>query len=341
MTSFYIIQTDDPADYEGQIFRFWDEYLPGTPHGRLEWMRQGNPAGPAIWLLALREGTGELIGTISIMPRHMFLNGEAVRAGIVGDLMVHEKHRVFGPGIQLPKAALERSASLGFGFLYTIPNAESEKVMYHAGFILVQNLCCYVKPIKLQKYLERYLTPCGAKLISPAAELTLKLISRESYLLAKGHFEETSDVGESFDIFSENLRKNSTIFLGNRNSSYLRWRYLQNPLYKFRILKYRSHGETRLSGYIIFYIHDDEMHLFDVVSLDLSGMGGMLKNVSQIARAEHCKAVYFMTSRTDPRLGTFKSLGFFDGRDNMQLFSSGNFQQALEDWKVMDGDRNI
>lgn len=341
MAGFRILQTDDPVRYREQIVRFWDEYLPGTPHGRFEWMKHRNPAGPALWLLALKADSDELIGTISIMPRKVFLNGQMLRTGIVGDFMVHEKHRVFGPTMQLPKAVVERFSDLGFDFLYTIPNQEGLKVIRRNGFKYLKRLCCYVKPIKVQSYLEKYLPPPGAKLLGWVAEIPLRFLSRETYISLKGFFREASEMDESFDVLSEKIKKRFNGLAGDRSSANLKWRYLENPLYQFHVMTYRKKEDAPLSGYVIFGIHDDEMDLFDIISLERSDTYPMLKKIIEIGRARDCKGIYFTTSHTDARLNIFKSYGFFDAREEIQVFHLGGPRDALENWDFLNGDRNI
>jgi hypothetical protein len=277
------------------------------------------------------------------MPRKVFLNGQMLHTGIVGDFMVHEKHRVFGPTMQLLKAVVERFSDLGFDFLYTIPNQESLKVIQRNGFKYLKKLCCYVKPIRVQSYLEKYLPPYGAKLLGWVAEIPLRLLSRETYLSlkGKGFFREASAMDESFDVLSEKIKKRWCGFAGDRSSANLKWRYLENPLYQFHVMTYRKNGDAPLSGYVIFSIHDDKMDLFDIVFLEKSDIYPVLKKIIGIGRAHHCKAIYFTTSHTDARLNIFKSYGFFDAKENIQVFHFGGSRDALENWDFMDGDRNI
>ena len=151
MAKFKILQTE-PFELKSTILKFWEKYLPGTSPERFDWL-QSNPEGPTVWLFAFDVESNELAGTISIMKRDMFLNGKLIHAGVIGDFMVSDKYRVFGPAIQLQKAVIESKRDLNLDFLYTVPNPASLKLSLRVGFLEKIKMRHMVRPLKMDQYI--------------------------------------------------------------------------------------------------------------------------------------------------------------------------------------------
>src|SRR4030042_4579678 len=263
----FTVSQIDPIQYKDQILKLWEECLPGTPHGRLEWMHMGNPAGPAIWFCAFDNKTNEIAGVISVMPKELNLNGKPIRAGILGDFMVSSKYRVFGPNLQLPRTVLSHLSDLGFNFLYTIPNPESEKIIKRVGFKNAGVMHSLVKLLKTRHYLNKYLNSFAGRLISPFTDIGLRIISRETYVSAAGMFEETSVIDETFDLLWNKIKLQQPHMIGDHSPLYITWRYLQNPLYKFRVLTYKEEFKGDLLGFIVFTIDQGKLYIFTIIAL--------------------------------------------------------------------------
>ncbi len=339
MAKFKIIQTDDPSQYKEQIKNLWNEYLTNTPNERFEWMLQGNPDGATIWFLAIEEGTNKLIGTINIMPRNVIQNNTILRSGFLGDYIVDKDHRAFGPGLKLPKIVTQSFSKLGFNLIFGIPNSNAVKVLQRAGLRKIKELNCYVKPIKFEKYFVKYMPPLFARVFSFAAEICLNVYYWEFLTPSTYVFEEINQINDSFDKVWDKLKKKSTDKLGNHESEYLKWRYLQNPLTRFRILVLRK--EKNLEGYLIFSIGNNKMEIFDILTLEEKAVNALLRKVIQIAKKKDCQAIYFTVPEISKWPAKLKTYGFIDAKSSMQLCWLADKEISIDDWDFFQGDRNI
>jgi hypothetical protein len=341
MAKFKIIQTEDPSPYKKQIIAFWDEYLTDTPHERFEWMMQGNPDGPTTWFLAVTEDTNELIGTINIMPRDVIQNNTIIRSGFLGDYIVDKNHRVFGPGLKLPKVVAQSCTNLGYNLIFAIPNSEAVKVLQRAGLKGVKELCCYVKPIKLAHYFEKYIPSLFSQLLSPLVEIGLSVYYKEFFTSSKYISDEVNQINDSFNRLWDKIKKCSTNKLGNHGLTYIKWRFLQNPLYRFKILVAREKGKEDLVGYIIFSINRNKLEIFDTLFLKEEVFIVLLKKVSLIARKDKCQGIYFTVPLKSKWPAKLKTHGFIDAKSSMKLCWLADKGISIDDWDFLQGDRNI
>ncbi len=339
MTKF-IIEKVDPWDYKEKIVQFWLDNLPGTPIKRFEWLVQGNPAGPAVWLIAFDDISKNIAGMISILPKELKSGGQTVRAGILGDFMVDQKYRVLGPTFILLKAALKTISELGLVFIYTVPNSQSEKLIKHAGFKEVGRLFYLAKPLRIHNYLKKHVEPISARIIGRIVELGIKMLSRETYYPSQGVIEEVNIVDESFDGLSDKFITSECGICGNHTKEYLTWRYLKNPHFVFRIAAFKD-SEGRLHGYIVYILDGNRIDIFDIVAMKNAVVQQLIRYVTEVGRHAECKSVYITIGPTSPWLGVLKWNLFFDTKFDMKLYSFGNDELMKKEWCFFAGDRNI
>lgn len=338
MARFNIIQSD-PVQYKDLILEFWKDNLPGTPPGRFDWMQE-NPAGPAIWFFAFEETNNELVGTISIMPREMVLNGKLIKAGIVGDFMVSNDYRVFGPALSLQKVVLESMSIYGFDYVYTIPNQASFKMNQRAGYVDAVKLVHFIKPLRSAQYLQKYLNGKLPVYLGYVLDFVLKIFSRESYFLSGRHFDEIKIMNDSFDVIWEEVRKVETGLYGNHSAKYINWRYLRNPLSAFKIIALRSKSGDALLGYIIFSIVNEKIEIYDILSLKNSYKNKLLKKVIHIARREKCQSIYIRLVENSLDLNWVRRFMFFNAKNDISVLVYGEDVSIFNQWAFSEGDRN-
>ena len=339
MSKFQIIRTD-PVQFKTQILDFWDKYLPGTPPARFEWLKHGNPAGPAIWLFAIESDNNEIAGMMSIMPKDMIRTGRIIRAGILGDFMIHSKYRVFGPNLMLLKTALADRTELGFALLYTVPNAHSVPLIKRAGANSVGNFKNFVKPLEAKHYLRKHMDPFSQRLLAPFVDTGLRLISKDTYLSSKGFFEEISGIDESFDLLW-NIVKGSLVMAGDHSSSYLEWKYLLNPHHGFRVLTIKERAGGSLLGFVVFTVDQNRLNIYDMAALNKASVNQLLMKIVLIGRAENCISINVSIFETNPLMPSFRSFRFLDAKTDFVVFSSGEEQWPGSGCYLFSGDRNI
>jgi hypothetical protein len=340
MTQFEMIHNKADS-YKQQILDFWENYLPGTPPTRFEWMNQANPAGNTMWFFAIDKENHDLAGTISLMPKELLLNGRTIRAGILGDFMVGKKYRVFGPALHLIKEAIASMKNLGLELIYTIPNNGSKKLLERAGFIDIDSLYYLVRPINMQNYIKKYANPFVAKIIAPFIGLYKKYFSGEHFTLGKGCFEEVSRANELFDALWEKIKNKQIGIIGEHCSKYINWRYFQNPLYKFKVLTYKKREDGPILGYIVYTIYDNKLEIFNITSLYKNCTVRLLKRLAFIADQAYCNGIYITISKNNKWFNTLKSHLFFDTKYDMKLYFIGNKALLSNKWHFLGCDRNI
>jgi hypothetical protein len=342
MSEFKIVRTNDPLPHRDQILSFWNAYLPGTPQGRFDWMRSGNPAGPAIWFLAFERNTGELAGTISLVPRQLYAVSTEIRAGIMGDFMVGERYRIFGPYLMLLRETTGSRADLGLDCIYTIPNPASRKPSERVGMEKVKDLHSYVKPLMVKYYLEKHAPTVVASALSPLVSAGLKLVSKELFVSRHGVQEEALDFDTQFDDLWLTLRERACGLIGDRSAQYLTWRYAQNPLYQFRLLTCRGGASSQLEGYTLFTLFErNKLKVYDICALDDGITERLIATLVGIARREGCQAIYYRAPLSNHKLRIFKQFRFFNAKDALELYYKGRSGIPLESWDFTSGDRNI
>lgn len=342
MNDFTIQRIDDPSPYRDRILSFWKIYLPEAPQGRFDWLSSGNPAGPAIWFCALDSSTGELAGTISLVPRQLYAGGTSIRAGIMGDFMVGKRYRAFGPYLMLLKEAAGSRTDLGLDCIYTIPNSVSRMPCERAGLEKAKDLFCFVKPLMEQHYLEKAAPAVVAAALGHVVSASLKLTSRELVVSPRGVREEALRFDAAFDALWSTLRERTGGLMGDRSAPYLTWKYAQNPLRRFRLLTYREGAAAQLGGYLIFTLFENNKHeVYDICALDDGIVERLIAALVGIARAEKFQAIYFRASLSSRTLRLFKRFRFLKTNDALELYYSGRPGLSLTSWDFFSGDRNI
>ncbi len=323
----FIIKEINPTKFQDQIVEFWKKYLPKTNSGRIEWLEKYNPAGKGVWLFAYSEANDELAGILSIIPRTFYINGDEKKGGMLGDFMVADKYRVFGPAIPLQKYALSCYERLGFDFLYTISELNLKNFFINLGYQKMDLLYRYVKPISLNMYLEKYFNSKMVRCFSFLFNIFLKIIALDTYILAHMQFEKTKKIGKSFDHFWSEIRKRNHEIIGDRSSVFLNWRYVQNKHEDFIILKFYDKKMKYVIGYIIYTIEKGKIHLveiYDFMSTSFCISLKMIKLFTKHVKRLGADTINFRVNKMVPMLKFIRYSSFFDSKDYAGIFFYSN-----------------
>ena len=208
-----------------------------------DWQYRYNPNGKAVILLARDEKLNNmLIGTNTILPIKLIVDGEIISSSLACNVQVHPNYRkqnIFSNLLSsMPDFALDQQISS----LFAIPNDNSFKAFINEGSIEITRLPLLVKPIKLSKYFE---TP-------------LKNILKPFDIFWKNthKFSNIEELTDNFDETFENLARKTSkrvSVMNNRTKEFLNWRYKNHPTQKYKIFTLKLNNE--LIGYIITKIH--------------------------------------------------------------------------------------
>ena len=341
MSKFKIIQ-DNPYLFKNEILDFWKNYLPGTPAARLDWM-ENNPVGPAIWLFAIEEKTGKLVGTISLFPKELFLDGEKIKSAILGDFMVHHKFRVFGPAFALLKEAIAYQKQGAFDFIYTIPNSKSKKIIGKFGFRSAGELYSMMCPQQCHFVIEKYVGSLVAKILDKPLLLALTLYSRATYAGCPGIFEEIDwHNDEAFNEFCQQICKSHIgLMTGDYSLIYLDWRYRQNPEFDFQVFTFRKRAGENIQGLFIISLAKHRLELYDIQALDKKNIPAIIKKIIVICKKAKSRGIYCSIYENNPFLPVLKKCSFFDTKDRIEIYIYPEKIKGIEQWSFTSGDRNI
>ena len=338
MAKFNIIQVA-PDKYRKEIIALWKNNLPDTPEGRLDWMID-NPEGSPIWYLAFSEEDKKVAGSISVMPRKVKISGKTYVAGIVGDFAIEKAYRVFGPALQLMNTVINDYSRLGLAFLYTFPNQASEAIALRGGFKRIGFTSRFVKPFRTKNQLAKYVHPVLANIISQGLDFALRLFSRETYMRTNMLSHQIRELNSGYDLFRGEI-ENTYRVLGERSREYLKWRYFENPLYRFNMYVFRRTSSGSMLGYVIFTSLHNTIHIFDMVASHEEVFKGMLGQFLRDARRDGYDSVSIRMLNDNPLCSCIKLFGFMDRKENVALQVFGDCNFSSKEWVFFDGDRNI
>lgn len=337
------IRQSDPLHYREEIIQYWEKYLPGTGSERLDWL-QANPAGASIWLMAFNDTGDEIMGMISIMLHDLYIDGTKLKTGILGDLMISEKCRVFGPALPLLKAAVEIKENNKIDFLYTVPNPASMKLTERVRFsekIILKHL---VRPVKTEPYLvNKIKNKLIAKSLSFPINLMLKIVPAVALIGCGKKFDIVESADDSFDVLFEKIRTNNAKgIISERSKEFLNWRYNTNPKFKFHFLKSVGIRSGDLGGYIVYCLSAGKLLIYDIAYSEGSVQAGLINKLLNIAAIEGCQAVYYSVSAKSLQGHKLKRHFFVDASEDVSVLMQGENENCnFNDWAMVEGDRNI
>ena len=324
--------------YKDQIKKFWHEYLNGTPLSRFNWLASGNPAGKTIWIMAFNKDNDELIGSVSLLPKVLFINKTKYIGAIMGDLMVHKNYRVFGPTISLLKEAVKSVSTKNIDFIYTIPNSDSVKVIQRVGFKNKIDINVLIRPVILEHYINRKLQRLFIKLLYFLVDYVLALFSKQTYQINRYNIEQNAEFDTAFNLLWKKKKLKNCIF-SDSCQELLKWRYEQNPLGNFKIIKINKNSE--LDGYLIYSIRENEIKIHSLFAIKQENKEKLVRTLLKIAKNEKCKAIYFSISKRSTLKNKMLKHGYISSKNTMQVYWIGKEDVSLSNWEFEEGDRNI
>ncbi len=334
-----------------KIVSLWGKNVENMFEKRYSWIYENNPSGPATCLLLKDINENIIVGAMALFPRRVLINGKYLKAGIVGDFLVDEKHRVFGPALSLQKSAISKCDGEKFHILYGFPNEKSEAILLRAGYKMLGEGLSLSKPLKAHYYLKRYLDiPIITKMLSYPIDLALKLPLKESYY--KGNKELLVETPASFDHrFDVFWDKVSTQFpiIGERSSSYLNWRYFQSPHHEHHVFALTRKDNRDLLGYAISHVIDNRTVIDDILCLDMNEtLNSLLSEFLLFQRKEGIDSVSIKYKGSQMFIKRLQEFGFYT-RNKEWKFAfytppDSPLMKCLlnqESWYLVAGDNDI
>lgn len=237
---------------------------------RYEWLYKANPSGKARAWLAVDDKTGDVAGFTSVIPRTMHVFGEEMICWNCSDFSINKKYRTLGVAIKLRRAAKECIDNNIVPFLYAHPNDRMKLIHIKVGHSIIGEMMRFVKILKVDKKVHKLIkNRIFSNCFSSIGNVLLNLMDKKHKRNPFYEFKIHKDTGFIFDnqfdrLFEEGV--GSKGICGIRNSRYLNWRYMENPLYTIETAMIRKRG--KLAGYIIYLIEDGVAIFKDVFSIE-------------------------------------------------------------------------
>ncbi len=318
---------------------------PQADSRRFDWLYLQCPFGPARVWIASDEKTDAIVGVAAAFPRRLLAGGLELTGCVLGDFGIDARYRSLGPALQLQRACLQAFDGVQARFGFDFPSAVMAAVYTRLDAGANGSFVRLAKPLRAdRKIAEKVKAPRLAKGLSAVANLAMSAMNQS--INQSGEWTIAPELGPCGSEYNELAKKASPAdrICVARTAQYLNWRYRSNPSQAYRLLSARRRGE--LVGYVVYAESGEDATIADLFAEDRSVLAESL--VGAVLSELRRKRVMTLSASlldSDPRVGTFESMGFRKRESVPALFfeagapklSSGAHQQLK--WFLMDGDR--
>lgn len=294
-----------------EMIEILDRNIPGADQeAHFRWRHQCNPAGPG-WSWVLRDGDhGAIVAMASLFPRKMYVAGEAMLCGRVGEFVIDATHRSLGPAVLLQRATFGPVDSGELVLCYDCPpHDRGMSTFVRLGMQPNCEIFRYAFPLRSDEFVTRRLgTGVWTKPVVAATNLFLgmrvKLHRPEPEI---GFLDQAFD--DEFSRLDANLSDSTTI-RASRSAEELNWSYRSHPLWKFRTLVARRAGE--LQAFLAYMVlSTTRASVVDLFGRDLPEVGlVLLQALIEICRREKMVGVEGYCSEESELAPLFERVGF-------------------------------
>jgi GNAT superfamily N-acetyltransferase len=318
---------------------------------RYRWIYQDNPHGKALTWLAVTSEDNKIVGCASVFPRKMWLNGHVETGSVGGDTYVDPMWRRKGIAEALHRASSTGMRENGVVLQYGFPLRENLKAKWKAGACLPGDFVsarCFLstRPFLKKVKPDRFLP---GKLLEVLDSVFLKVTNPRIFSSADTEYEvlkiETFD--ERFEAFSEELSSSLKICCV-RDSSYLRWRFLDNPFRKYELLEVTRKRDGRLYGFAAIEVSEQIGLISEFfVSPESDAVTALLLGAMRFAVSRSLCSLWFeLINPAGPFVRDLAGSGFkFNYSDEKTLDVMGDYKRDgltdLANWYLTLSDLDI
>jgi hypothetical protein len=283
---------------------------------RLDWLFDRNPAGASVgWLLTLEPGA-DAVGTGSLVPRFMAVDGESRRCARTSLLAVDAGHRALGPALMIARRGFEEARAAGLPTVLGVAPPPTVPIFTRAGYVRVGEFTRYAKPLSVRPHLAKRVGAAAATL-AWLPDLALRAAGRESWTSTGG---DRFCVLPGFDARFDTLWERARLAHGyttERTSAFLTWRFTDCPdRLPLVIHGLLSRDEQDVRGYAVSYIQDRHAFMLDLFAEpDGLAMDRVLTGVARWARAHGAEALSIWMGSTDRFTSVLTRFGFRPRQD--------------------------
>jgi hypothetical protein len=314
-----------------------------SDEARFDWLYLQNPCGEGRAWMAFDEA-GRTIGVAAAFPRRVWLDRKPQRAWILADFCVAAYSRSLGPALLLQRECLKCLTEEEEPVWYDFPSRSMVAIYRRLGIPILGNYVRHVRLIRMDAKVQSYITNRPlARAVSGIGNLALRLrrVRRSSACNVEVTLHE--DVfGEEFTEF-DSVSANLPRIRGLRTAEYLNWRYLRNPLHRYRVVVAKRGRE--LLGYAVVEIDGSEFTVTDLQALEESAtVPAILASIDHLARKANVDRVTASIMEGASLAAYLRRAGFYPRESVPVVACIGTSQppflgQDPYHWFFMQGDR--
>ena len=212
----------------------------------LRWQYEKNPAGSAVIQLAKDKERDILAGQYVIIPMKLKFQDKVVKGTLSLNTLTKSEYRGQGIFTKLASDIFQYCSENKLAFTYGFPNPNS-----YPGFIKklsfqdLGSVPLLLRPLNLNKLVRSKTNKYISSLIPNISYfMTTKKYNMEKYVIYEINESNINDINQLWDDV-----KDKHEIIGVRDAEYIKWRYIDIPLRKYKIFAIKD--EKKILGYII------------------------------------------------------------------------------------------
>lgn len=315
-----------------------------------DWRYLGRPGGRPPVIVLARNGKGEAVGALSLIPHSYWIEDAMVAVGLLGDISVAREWRGRSIAQRMFRFLSELEAIRELKCCVVLPNEPAARPLEKTGWSNVSRLDRYIRIVSIERALRKRSCPRWlAKALSLGVTPAYELACSVTLPVGGGAYDSAviEEVDNRFDVLWENLDKKGMV-IACRDSGHLAWRFARHPFRQYRFFVLQRGGE--LHGYVAFHVQGDDCYIDDVFCRNEPGLPARLlyafvasqRNVGTITSIAVSINRNFVSTAVLGRLGFSKRRDFqrvmvmprADAIDDLAFLSS-------RDWFMTIGDKDV
>ncbi len=329
-----------------------DSRIAAVQAKRWKWLYESNPAGPALTYVVEHVESKQIVGSASVYPRDIILQGKPGKAGVLADFVTSKAHRVAGPAVMVQRAIANAHRERGFDFLFGYPNKGAAPIFPRLRFETVGESTLWVKPLRTRQKLATFIHPISAHLLAPLADSLLALNDLRLCVARRNRYRISLDRLPD-QAFSDlwHRRKESIPVSGVRTAEYLTWRYVNHTTEHYHFFTLQSRHNATLHGYVVYLVRNNRVFIADAFAdHGYAGLAALLLSFSRCMRRHSYESVCVNYAGDKGFLEVLRSLQFVErvGKRKLIAFVAKDQPSTLRklvmdeaSWFMHDGELDI
>ena len=241
-----------------------------------DWRYLGRPGARPPIIVQARDGGGEMIGSLSLIPHGYWIGDAMASVGLLGDISVASAWRGKSIAQKMFQFLSGVEAVRELRCCVVLPNEPAARPLEKTGWVNVSRLNRHIRVVSIERMLRRRsCPPWFARFLSAVATPVYEWRYSVPAPAAGRSYEAAvvDAVDAGFDGLWEDLDKTGMV-IACRDRAHLEWRFAAHPVRQYRFFVLRRGNE--LHGYVAFHVQDDHCYIDDVLCRRDAGLAAYL-----------------------------------------------------------------